>query len=271
MNTTVTKEDVHQFWEAASCGEAAYAIGPDEQSRLKAHAAARYSLEPYIFDFAGFLEAQGKSVLEIGVGMGADHEQWARNNPSYLCGIDLTDRAIEFTQKRLALSGLRSELLAADAENIPLPDQTFDIVYSWGVLHHSPDTQRAFSEAYRVLRPGGVARIMIYHKWSITGLMLWARYGAKQRLSLAETYSRYLESPGTKAYSISEARTLCRRAGFKNTSMKVQLSIGDLLEGEAGRRHKGALLSLAKKVWPRSFFKRFTPGLGLFLMIEARR
>ena len=65
----------------------------------------------------------------------------------------------------------------ADAEHLPFPDDSFDIVYSWGVLHHSPDTPQAFSEAHRVLRPGGTLRAMIYHRPSIVGLMLWARYG----------------------------------------------------------------------------------------------
>lgn len=271
MNEVTAKEHVRLFWEAASCGEDAYAIGQDDQSRLKAHADARYSIEPYIFDFARFSEVRDKSVLEIGVGMGADHEQLARNNPARLCGIDLTKRAIEYTSKRLALSGLQSELQIADAEKLPFPDNVFDIVYSWGVLHHSPSPQRAFQEIARVLKPGGIARIMIYHKNSITGFLLWARYGLKNRLSLAETYSLYLESPGTKAYSIKEAGELCRRANLGNIEIKIQLCSGDLLEGAAGQQHQGRLLNFAKAVWPRGLIRTFAPNFGLFMLIEARR
>lgn len=271
MNKVATKEDVGKFWDAASCGEAAYAVGLDDLSRLRAQAKARYSLEPYIFDFARFPDASGKAVLEIGVGMGADHEQWALNKPSRLCGIDLTERAIEFTLKRFELAGLHSELQVGDAENLPFPDRSFDIAYSWGVLHHSPDTQRGFNEVSRVLKPGGIARIMIYQKYSITGLLLWARYGAKQNLSLAETYSQYLESPGTKAYSVQEAGELCKKAGLSGVKIKIQLCSGDLLEGAAGQRHQGRLLSFAKAIWPRRLIKMFGRRLGLFMTIEARR
>ncbi|MEH2513480.1 ubiquinone/menaquinone biosynthesis C-methylase UbiE [Nitrobacteraceae bacterium AZCC 1564] len=271
MNTAITKDDVRQFWEAASCGEDAFAIGEDDLSRLKAQAAARYALEPYIFDFARFPEANGKSVLEIGVGMGADHEQWALNAPARLCGIDLTERAIEFTSQRLSLSGLNSELQTADAEHLPFQDQSFDIVYSWGVLHHSPDTQCAFKEVSRVLKPGGVARIMVYHKHSITGFLLWARYGVKSGLSLAEVYALYLESPGTKAYSLNEAKDLCETAGLDHVKIKVQLCSGDLLEGAAGQRHQGRLLNFAKAVWPRPLIKAVGARLGLFMMIEASK
>lgn len=271
MNEVTAKEDVRLFWEAASCGEEAFAVGQDDRSRLKAHADARYSIEPYIFDFARFSEARGKSVLEIGVGMGADHEQLASNKPSRLCGVDLTERAIEFTSKRLALSGLQSELQVSDAENLPFPDNSFDMVYSWGVLHHSPDTPRAFQEVARVLKPGGIARIMIYHKHSITGFLLWVRYGAKQNLSLAETYSQCLESPGTKAYSIQEANDLCKKAGLTNIKIKIQLCSGDLLEGAAGQRHQGRLLNFAKAVWLRSLIKAVGFHFGLFMMIEATK
>jgi SAM-dependent methyltransferase len=268
-----SKSDVEQFWNAASCGEEAYAHGPDFSSQMKSQAAARYSLEPYIIDFARFPEGRGKDVLEVGVGMGGDHELWAAQKPSRLCGVDLTERAIEFTSSRLALTGLHSELQKADAENLPFPDASFDIVYSWGVLHHTPDTSKAFAEVARVLRSGGHARIMIYHTWSLTGLMLWARYSLarRKRLSMAQVYSEYLESPGTKAYTMSQARDLCYNAGFSVADVKIQLGPGDLLEGGVGQRHQGAVLRLAKTIWPRSLFRTLTPSLGLYLLIKATR
>jgi SAM-dependent methyltransferase len=165
---------VQEFWNRRSCGEV-YAAGDTPTEQLDAQAHARYELEPYIFDFARFADAPGRSkhaaalaVLEIGVGMGADHLQWAKSSPRSLTGIDLTPRAIEYTRARLDAYGLSSRLECADAEHLPFADNSFDIVYSWGVLHHSPDTPRAVDEVYRVLRPGG-RRVMIYHYWSITG------------------------------------------------------------------------------------------------------
>ena len=274
MTSAVSKDAVQAFWDEASCGETAYAIGRDQAAQFAAQADARYRLEPYLKGFARFADGHGKDVLEVGVGMGADHLEWARSRPRSLTGVDLTGRAVAFTEARLAAAGLQSLLDVADAENLPFPDASFDIAYSWGVIHHSPDTPKAFSEMARVLRPGGVARVMIYHTWSLTGLMLWARFAlARGRpfTSLRGIYDRYLESPGTKAYTVAEAKALCTQAGFRTSSVHIQLNHGDLLEGTVGQRHPGAALELARMVWPRALLRRFARGLGLYLLIEAQR
>jgi ubiquinone/menaquinone biosynthesis C-methylase UbiE len=265
------KSPVREFWNQGSCGEV-YAQGSSELEYYESHRAARYRLEPYIRDFAKFPEGRGGDVLEIGVGMGADHVEWAKSDPLSLTGVDLTPRAVEHTQKRLALYGLRSDVQVGDAEQLPFADDSFDIVYSWGVLHHSPNTPQAIQEVRRVLRPNGVARIMIYHKYAIVGYMLWLRYAAlagKPFRSLSDIYANQLESPGTKAYSVSEARQLFR--DYSQVDFHTQLSVGDLLEGSAGQRHRGTLLTLAKKLWPRALIKFFLKRHGLFLMIEARK
>jgi ubiquinone/menaquinone biosynthesis C-methylase UbiE len=106
------------------------------------------------------------------VGLRADHAEWAKASPRTLVGIDLTSRGIECTRIRFDLFNLRSKLLVADAETLPFASESLDIVYSWGVLHHTPRTEDAVREVARVLRPGGMARIMIYHRYSLVGAML---------------------------------------------------------------------------------------------------
>lgn len=260
------KDKVRDFWQAAPCG-LTYAAGDSLPAQLERHARERYTLEPFIPAFARFAEGVGRDVLEVGVGIGADHCEWAKARPRRLAGIDLTEAAIELTRARLAAAGLSSELQVADAEALPFPDESFDIIYSWGVLHHTPKTWRAVAEVRRVLRPGGVARIMLYHRASIVGALLWLRYGALARLSLREVYARHLESPGTQAFSIGEVRRMF--AAFASVSVATQLSVGDLLEGAAGQRHQGGLLSLARAIWPRPLLRRMARGVGLFLLIEA--
>lgn len=264
-----SKAEVRRFWEAASCGEV-YAGGGTAKDRLRQQAAARSRLEPYIRDFARFGEGAGKDVLEIGIGMGADHLEWARSRPRHLAGIDLTPRAVTWTAQRLDSCGLVSDLREADAENLPFPDCSFDIVYSWGVLHHSPDTPRAFLEAHRVLRPGGTLRVMIYHRPSIVGFLLWARYGlaaGHPARSRQDLYA-HLESPGTKAYTVSQARRLV--APFTGCDIRCAVSFADLLLGEVGQRHASPWFTLAKRIWPRPLIRRL-PMLGLLLLIEARK
>lgn len=271
QNESPLKDIVKEFWNEKSCGEI-YAVGQSEKEYYESESKSRYELEPYIFDFAKFHEGKNKDVLEIGVGMGTDHAEWAKSTPKSLTGIDLTPRAIEHTNKRFTIFGLTSDVKEADAEQLPFDDESFDLVYSWGVLHHSPNTPQAIKEVYRVLRPGGLTRIMIYHKYSLTGYMLWIRYGllsGRPFRSLYDIYFNHLESTGTKAYSIDEARVMLSQ--FAKVDTKVQLNFGDLLEGAVGQRHRGILLSVAKRLWPRKLLRVLFKNHGLMLLIEAQK
>lgn len=267
---TRDKRAVREFWQAASCGERLY-LETAERAGYMRQAEERYRLEPFIADFARFEASRGLRVLEIGVGLGADHQRFAEAG-ARLTGIDLTERAVEHTRRRLSLFALSSNLSVGDAEALDFPDASFDVVYSWGVLHHSPDTPRAIDEVRRVLKPGGIARIMIYHTWSMIGFMLWVRY-ALLRLrpwtSMRTLYARHLESPGTKAYSIAEARWLMRR--FESVRIRTVLTHGDLLSSDAGQRHRGPALTMARALWPRRMIQTMLPRAGLFMLIEARK
>ena len=147
------KKLVHDFWNEASCGEALY-LAKTDRVGYAVQSQNRYALEPYILDFARFCEAKDKRVLEIGVGLGADSQKFVEAGAvSY--GIDLTERAVEHTRQRLSAFGLSSVLLVGDAESLDFPDEYFDLVYSWGVVHHSPNTPKAIDEIFRVLKHGG--------------------------------------------------------------------------------------------------------------------
>jgi SAM-dependent methyltransferase len=264
------KKAVEQFWDSAACGEDLYLSNVQREGYLE-HARRRYELEPIIEEFAGFEETVGRRVLEIGVGLGADHVRFAQAG-AHLSGVDLTARAVEHTRRRLALFDLRSNLLTGDAERLAFEANEFDVVYSWGVLHHSPDTRAAVAEVHRVLRPGGVAKVMIYHKWSLVGYMLWTRYALlrlRPWMTLTDIYARYLESPGTKAYTVSEAQVLF--GSFQSVLIKTSLTHGDLLESAAGQRHKGRLLALARRIWPRNLLRKYASAHGLFMLVQATK
>ena len=264
------KEDVRTFWERASCGETLYLTEISIEG-FRRQMEIRYKLEPYIIDFASFDAWTAKKVLEIGVGLGADHQRFAEGGAD-LYGIDLTDRAVKFAKERLDLFGLRSHIEVGDAEDLGFADSTFDLVYSWGVIHHSPNTKQAADEIMRVLRPGGQFKVMLYHKFSFVGYMLWIRYALlrlKPSMSLSKIYSNYLESPGTKAYTTSDAMMLFDSAS--RISCRTVLTHGDLLTSDAGQRHRGFMLTAAKLFWPRSLIQRFFPNHGLFMLIEGEK
>ncbi|RRB00882.1 class I SAM-dependent methyltransferase [Larkinella rosea] len=263
------KQQVHDFWNEASCGEDLYLKGETLRQKYYQQAKDRYVLEPYIREFADFPSYTNRQVLEIGVGLGADHQKFAEARAN-LHGCDLTERAIDHTRERLALFSLRSDLRVADAENLPYETGTFDLVYSWGVIHHSPDTPRVANEIFRVLKPGGRANVMIYHKHSWVGYLLWLRYGlakGKPNTSLATIYANYLESPGTKAYSKVEAKQLF--ASFSQVSIQTVLTHADLLSSQAGQRHRSWLLTVSRWLYPRWLIRLFFPEHGLYMMISA--
>jgi ubiquinone/menaquinone biosynthesis C-methylase UbiE len=171
----------HDFWQANPCGAkfARSAIGSREFfADLEQH---RYATEWHISQVIGFERFRDRDVLEVGCGLGTDGVNFARHGARYT-GVDLTEASIELVRERFALEGLPAELRTADAENLPFPDDSFDLVYSHGVLHHTPDTQRAIDEAHRVLRPGGLAMIMLYHRNSFNyhvNIMTFRRLGVR--------------------------------------------------------------------------------------------
>ena len=157
------KAQVHDFWQANPCGSkfAEEEIGSREFfARVEQH---RYQTEWHIPEVVNFERWRNRDVLEIGCGLGTDAVNFARAGARYT-GIDLTERSIELVRRRFDYENLKADLRVADAEALPFPDASFDLVYSHGVLHHTPDTQRAINEAHRALRPGGAAMIMLYHK-----------------------------------------------------------------------------------------------------------
>src|SRR5213083_253852 len=174
------KERVRAFWQAHPCGTkfSDAEIGTREFfARIEAH---RYAKEWHIPEAADFAGARGLRAVEIGCGLGTDGVRFAKAGADYT-GVDLTDAAIELARKRFELLGLRGELRVSDAENLDFDDESFDLVYSHGVLHHTPDIDAAVREIHRVLKPGGRAMVMLYHRGSYNyrvGIRVLRRAGA---------------------------------------------------------------------------------------------
>lgn len=161
--TEELKTRVHDFWQANPCGTrfAEGEIGTREFfNAVERH---RYQSEWHIPGAVNFPRWRDSDVLEVGCGVGTDAINFARRGARYT-GVDLTEASIELVRRRFELEGLPANLRVADAEELPFADDSFDLVYSHGVLHHTPDTQRAIDEVHRVLKPGGAALVMLYHK-----------------------------------------------------------------------------------------------------------
>jgi ubiquinone/menaquinone biosynthesis C-methylase UbiE len=267
------KEEVRKHWEKETCGTR-YGSAENRRVYFDELSAARYTLEPHIQTFADFPASKGKSVLEIGVGAGADFLNWCVH-AGHVTGLDLTQSAVDLTRERLILNSVptsRYALFAADAEDLPFDNGVFDLVYSWGTLHHTPDTERSLAEAFRVLKPGGTIKLMVYHAQSWTGLYLYLRFGVARgrlRASTRELIGQHLESPGTKAYLPQEIEALLRLVGFSDISAYTQLGPSDLLRVARSEKYESALYRFIWGVYPRWLVRLAGHRYGLYLLVRA--
>lgn len=264
------KERVRVFWQAHPCGTkfSDAEIGtPEFFARVEAH---RYEKEWHIPAAADFQNTRGLRVLEIGCGMGTDGAQFAKAGAIYT-GIDLTDAAVELARKRFQVSGLKGEFHVADAERLDFPDASFDLVYSHGVLHHTPDIEAAVREIHRVLKPGGRAMVMLYHRGSYNyrvGIRVLRRAGAGLLTSEAgiKLINLLTREP------IDSLREHAQLAKNGNSSADDFLSqstdgAGNPLARVYSRREARALFKEFSGVELRAYFlnKRFVPVIGSLL------
>lgn len=266
------KERVRAFWQAHPCGTkfSDAEMGTREFfERIEAH---RYEKEWHISAAAGFANANGLKVLEIGCGIGTDGAQFAKAGADYT-GVDLTDAAIELARKRFELFGLKGQFQVADAENLDFQDESFDVVYSHGVLHHTPDIDAAVREIHRVLKPGGRAIVMLYHRGSYNyrvGIRVLRRAGAG--LLKSDAGRKLINVLTGEPIDDLQERAAMMRA--TNGEMSADQLLNESTDGAGNplarvysRREARQLFRDFSKVESRAFFlnKRFIPIVGNFL------
>lgn len=168
----MNESDVREFWNAHPCGD--HIVGglrggfaDDHERFFAAYDAWRYDQEGHIPACLDHFDFRDRRVLEIGLGQGAESEQLIRRGARW-SGLDLTAESVERVRTRLALRRLpHVDLRQGSATAIPWPDDSFDVVFSHGVLHHVPDIRTAQAEIHRVLRPGGTLVAMVYARRSL--------------------------------------------------------------------------------------------------------
>ncbi|MEK7412370.1 MAG: methyltransferase domain-containing protein, partial [Planctomycetota bacterium] len=176
------------------------------------------SYAPWMKKAIGFERYSGKKVLEIGAGLGTDHAQFAKAG-AITTDFDLAEGHLNMAKKNFAARGLPGEFILGDAEKLDLPEATFDVVYSFGVIHHTPGTEEVVRRIHKVLKPGGEAIIMVYakHSWNYWYKDWWKLYirgGLRKTMTMADVLSANTEHspngarPLVKVYSARECRRL---------------------------------------------------------------
>jgi ubiquinone/menaquinone biosynthesis C-methylase UbiE len=243
LNATQTKPDealkgeVRDFWNKESCGTATTTASKFSKKYFEDIENFRYYDQPYTHAFAQFTRYHDKKVVEVGFGAGIDFIQWLRAG-ARVTGIDLTPEAFENARNCIEHYNLPKpeEMKVSDAENLPLPDDTFDLAYSFGVLHHTPDTVKAIGEVVRVVKPGGEIKIMIYNRSSIYAWNYWVKYAllkGKPWKSVAWALWNYMESVGTKAYTKPEIAEIFSRLPVENVRVVTEVTAADWLSASA--------------------------------------
>ncbi|MEO7086627.1 MAG: class I SAM-dependent methyltransferase [Gemmatimonadaceae bacterium] len=199
---------LREYWEAETCGTHYVDAEKFSKAYFDSIAAHRYRVEPFVRDFADFDRWRGKRGLEVGVGAGTDFVEFLRAGAE-MSGVDLTKAAVQHVEQRAAAYGLPSpNVLQANAEQLPFTNDAFDFVYSFGVIHHADNTWKVFDEIYRVTKPGGAIKIMVYNLDSTQVWLKWLHHawaerkwrigpGRGRRWALAN----FQESGGTKGYT----------------------------------------------------------------------
>ena len=181
-----TIDDVKKYWDSRPCNirHSNKDVGTPEY--FKDVRNRKYRVEPHIPKFASFKKYRDKDVLEIGCGIGTDAESFVQAGANYT-GIDLSDESIEVARKRLP----DSNIFSANIETW-CSDQKYDLIYSWGVLHHTPNLHLALANVRKMLKPGGELKMMVYSTWSWKNMMIKLgldQYEAQSGVPIAKTYT----------------------------------------------------------------------------------
>jgi 2-polyprenyl-3-methyl-5-hydroxy-6-metoxy-1,4-benzoquinol methylase len=219
---------VKEYWDRRPCNirHSTQPVGSREY--FDEVEARKYLVEPHIPGFAEFEKWRGKKVLEIGCGIGTDTINFARHG-ARVTSVDLSEKSLELARQRTVVYGVqdRVQFYRGDAEELSelVPVEAYDLIYSFGVIHHTPHPERVLEQVRRYARPGTTVKIMVYHRrsWKVLGILLGEGRGQFWKLNdlVAKNSEAQTGCPITYTYSRREGRELLERRGFSVRNAEV--------------------------------------------------
>lgn len=268
----VPVEKVKDYWDRRPCNirHSLRPVGTREY--FDEVEARKYFVEPHIPHFAQFEEWHEKKVLEIGCGIGTDTINFARHG-ARVTAVELSEKSLEVARKRAKVYGLtdRIRFYRGDSEELTefVPVEPYDLIYSFGVIHHTPHPERVIEEMRNYVHPGSTIKIMVYNRYCWKVLWILFTYGKGRFWRLKELIARHSEAetgcPITYTYTRREARELIER-GFRVTEMYVEHIFPYRIPDYVEYRYV--------KVWyfrwmPASFFRWLERRFGWHLCVTA--
>ena len=213
--TTEAIQKVQEYWNRRPCNIRHSTKSTGTREYFEEVEKRKYFVEPHIPEFAQFARWNGKKVLEIGCGIGTDSLNFASSG-ARLTAVDLSEVSLGLARRRLELYGFDAQFYNGSAEELSsfLPPQTFDLIYSFGVIHHTPHPEKVFAQLKKYCGPQTELRVMLYSKWCWKVFWIIAKYGKGAFWRASELVRTYSEAqtgcPVTYYYSFREIRELLR-------------------------------------------------------------
>lgn len=270
ISRTVSIEKVQDYWDSRPCNiqHSPGEIGTKEY--FDEVEARKYFVEPHIPAFAEFERWKGKKVLEIGCGIGTETINFARA-AALVTAVDLSEKSLEIARQRAHVFGCDIKFYQANAEELSqkIPVEEYDLIYSFGVIHHTPHPERAISEIRKYMGPQSVFKMMVYHRRSWKVLWILMNYGKGAFWRLNKLIAGHSEAqtgcPVTYTYTKKSVKDLLKR--FKIVEMKVDHIFPYRIPDYVQYRYK--------KAWyfrwlPARAFQWLEQHLGWHLCVEAK-
>ena len=254
--TTIT--DVISFWDNRPCNIAHSDKEVGSKEYFQEVSQRKYFVEPHIIPFANFEEWRGKKVLEIGCGIGTAAQSFAEAGAIYT-GVDISKKSLELARKRFDVFGLDGYFYQVEDEELSsvVPLDEYDLVYSFGVIHHTPDPKKAIEQIYKYMSNDSEFRLMLYSKFSFKNLMIKLRFDRPEAQK---------GCPTAYKFSFKEIRQLLK--DFEILSIRKDHIFPFIIKEYINYRYK-------KRWWirltPASVFGKLESILGWHTLIKCKK
>lgn len=217
------------YWDARPCNIRHSPSEVGTRQYFDEVEARKYLVEPHIPRFAQFERWQGKKVLEIGCGIGTDTINFARYG-AYVTAVELSAKSLEIARMRAEVYGLQDHIqfYQGDAEKLAefLPVQPYDLIYSFGVIHHTPHPEQVIEQMRRYVQSGSTVKIMVYHRYAWKVFWILLTYGKGQFWRLPQLVARHSEAetgcPITYTFTPRQIQDLLEQCGLQVAEMQVE-------------------------------------------------